>query len=160
MWVKKKRSKHCQMRGWGMQFVRKFWQGKRRFSLARVMAKLDNTWQTAIAIAFLVMNLSTWLRRVFFVFLCPSGKTTLVFGLMIIKIYKWGNSLLQKLIFNSAWITHRSCFWFSITYWASPKYDRIRHDNSLSPSSHNLSWTHRNLFNSSFKAFYKYLISP
>jgi len=32
---------------------------KRRFSLDRVMAKLDNTSQTTIAIAFLVMNLST-----------------------------------------------------------------------------------------------------
>ncbi len=48
-----------------MQFVRKFGQGKHRFSLARVMAKLDNTSQAAIAIAFLVMNLSTLLRRVF-----------------------------------------------------------------------------------------------
>jgi transposase, IS5 family len=38
---------------------------KRRFSLAPVMAKLDNTSQTAIAMAFLVMNLSTLLRRVF-----------------------------------------------------------------------------------------------
>jgi hypothetical protein len=70
--------------------------------VSRVMAKLDNTSQTTIAIAFLVMNLSTWLRRVFCVFLCRSGKTTLVFGLMIIKIYNWGNSLPQKLIFNSA----------------------------------------------------------
>jgi hypothetical protein len=90
------------MRGLGMQFVRKFGQGKRRFSLARVMAKLDNTSQTAIAIAFLVMNLSTWLRRFFCVFLGRSGKTTLVFGLTSVKNYKWGNSLLPKLIFNSA----------------------------------------------------------
>jgi hypothetical protein len=67
------------------------------------MAKLDNTSQTAIAIAFfLVMNLSTRLRRVFCVFLCRSGKTTLVFGLTIVKNYKWGNSLLPKVIFNSA----------------------------------------------------------
>jgi IS5 family transposase len=79
------------MRGLGMQFVRNFGQGKRRFSLARVMAKLDNTSQTTIAIAFLVMNFYTWLRRVFWVFLCRAGKTTLVFGLMIIKNYKCGN---------------------------------------------------------------------
>jgi hypothetical protein len=90
------------MRGLGMQFVRKFGQGKGRFSLDRVMAKLDNTSHTAIAIAFLVMNLFTWLRRVFWVFLCRSGETALVFGLTIIKNYKWGNSLLPKLIFNSA----------------------------------------------------------
>ena len=54
-----------------MQFVRKFGQGKGRFSLDRVMAKLDNTSQTAIAIAFLVMNLSTLLRRVFLCFFMP-----------------------------------------------------------------------------------------
>jgi hypothetical protein len=75
---------------------------KRRFSLDRVMAKLDNTSQTALAIAFLVLNLSTRLRRVFCVFLCRSGKIILVFGLTIVKNYKWGNSLLPKLIFNSA----------------------------------------------------------
>ncbi len=48
----------------------KFGQAKRRFSLARVMTKLAHTSQTAIAITFLVMNLSTWLRRVFCAFLC------------------------------------------------------------------------------------------
>ena len=47
----------------------KFGQGKRRFSLERVMAKLPNTSETAIAITFLVMNLSTALRR-FFVYFC------------------------------------------------------------------------------------------
>jgi transposase, IS5 family len=51
----------------------KFGQGKRRFSLDRIMAKLDNTSQTAIAQTFLVMNLSTWWRRVFCVFLCRTG---------------------------------------------------------------------------------------
>jgi hypothetical protein len=47
----------------------KFGVSKRRFSLNRVMAKLPHTSQTAIAIAFLVMNLSTLLRQ-FFVFFC------------------------------------------------------------------------------------------
>ena len=37
----------------------KFGQAKRRFSLNRVMAKLVQTSLTAIAITFLVMNLST-----------------------------------------------------------------------------------------------------
>ncbi len=45
-------------------------QGKRRFSLNRVMAKLPHTSLTAIAITFLVMNLSTHLSRVFYAFLC------------------------------------------------------------------------------------------
>lgn len=41
----------------------KFGEGKRRFSLNRVMAKLDNTAETTIAITFLVMNLSRLLRQ-------------------------------------------------------------------------------------------------
>jgi transposase, IS5 family len=41
----------------------KFGQAKRRFSLARVMAKLAHTAQTAIAITFLVLNLERWLRQ-------------------------------------------------------------------------------------------------
>ena len=65
----------------------KFGQCKRRFGLNVVMAKLDNTSQTAIAITFLVMNLSTWWRRVFCVFLCRSGKTMSVFGFYISYIY-------------------------------------------------------------------------
>src|SRR4028118_469377 len=48
----------------------KFGQAKRRFSLARVMTKLSHTSETAIAISFLVMNLSTWLLRVVWAFLC------------------------------------------------------------------------------------------
>ncbi len=48
----------------------KFGQAKRRFSLGRVMAKLVNTSETAIAITFLVMNLSTQLSRLFYAFLC------------------------------------------------------------------------------------------
>jgi transposase, IS5 family len=48
----------------------KFGQAKRRFSLGRVMAKLSHTSQTAIAITFLVMNLSTHLSRIFCAFLC------------------------------------------------------------------------------------------
>lgn len=40
------------------QIEGKFGQGKRRFSLARVMAKLATTAQTTIAITFLVMNCS------------------------------------------------------------------------------------------------------
>lgn len=47
----------------------KFGIGKRRFSLNRVMAKLDQTSQTAIAVTFLVMNLSHLLRQVYSPFL-------------------------------------------------------------------------------------------
>jgi len=41
----------------------KFGEAKRRFSLGRVMTKLSGTSQTAIAITFLVMNLSALLRQ-------------------------------------------------------------------------------------------------
>jgi transposase, IS5 family len=43
----------------------KFGEAKRRFSLGRVMTKLSETSKTAIAITFLVMNLSTLLRQFF-----------------------------------------------------------------------------------------------
>lgn len=43
----------------------KFGQGKRRFSLGRVMTKLAHTSETAIAISFLVMNLERLLRQFF-----------------------------------------------------------------------------------------------
>lgn len=58
----------------------KFGVGKRRFSLARVMAKLAPTAETAIAVTFLVMNLEQLLRQFFVVFLavaCPQGLLSL-----------------------------------------------------------------------------------
>lgn len=78
----------------------KFGQGKRRFGLNRVMAKLDNTSGTVIAITFLVMNLATWWRRVFCAFLSLFGKKTPVFGWKIIYNYNWVKSIQKKLIFN------------------------------------------------------------
>ena len=48
----------------------KLGQGKRRFSLDCVMTKLSQTSKTAIAITFLVMNLSTYLSRLLRDFLC------------------------------------------------------------------------------------------
>ena len=48
----------------------KFGEAKRRFSLGRVMAKLDNTSETSIAITFLVMNLSALLPQAFWLFFC------------------------------------------------------------------------------------------
>ena len=46
----------------------KFGQGKRRFMLNRVMAKLASTAETTIAIIFLVMDLGLLLRQLLFVF--------------------------------------------------------------------------------------------
>jgi IS5 family transposase len=56
------------------QIEGKFGQAKRRFGLARVMAKLSNTAQTAIAITFLVINLERLLWDLWVVVLC--GWTT------------------------------------------------------------------------------------
>ena len=66
----------------------KFGIGKRRFSLNRVMAKLDKTSQTAIAITFLVMNLSYLLRQVYSPFLCQFFSSR----------YFWGFKLSQVII--------------------------------------------------------------
>ena len=79
----------------------KFGEGKRRFGFNRIMAKLDNTSQTTIAITFLVMNLSTWWRRVFYVFLYRADQTMAVFGLNIICAYISLKIRQEKLIFNS-----------------------------------------------------------
>ena len=69
----------------------KFGVSKRRFRLNRVMAKLPHTSQTAIAITFLVINLSTLLRQVFCLFLCSQlslhlFRTQLLTPIMIGKI--------------------------------------------------------------------------
>ena len=44
----------------------KFGQGKRRFSLPKIMCKLAETSVSAIAVAFLVLNLEEWLSAVLF----------------------------------------------------------------------------------------------
>ena len=98
-------SKETKKQAWEDERIRnsiegKFGQGKRRFSLNRVMAKLDNTSQTVIAITFLVMNLSTWLRRVFFVLLCQKPKITPIYGSVIIKNYNWTSYTKQKIMFR------------------------------------------------------------
>lgn len=46
----------------------KFGQGKRRFSLSRIMCKLAATSETAIAVTFIVMNLEKWLKSLFCLF--------------------------------------------------------------------------------------------
>lgn len=44
----------------------KFGQGKRRFSLGRIMTKLPETSETVMATIFIVMNLERWLKKLFF----------------------------------------------------------------------------------------------
>jgi hypothetical protein len=44
----------------------KFGQAKRRFSLSKIMCKLSRTSETAIAIAFIVLNIERWLKAILF----------------------------------------------------------------------------------------------
>jgi IS5 family transposase len=68
------------------QIEGKFGQGKRRFSLGRVMAKLSPTAECTIAITFLVMNLERWLQHLLFIFFARlSGRM------------RWREQTMQKL---------------------------------------------------------------
>lgn len=80
----------------------KFGQGKRRFGLNRIMAKLPYTSETAISITFLVMNLSTYLSRVFCAFLCLFFKNDPFLEFNIIPHYRFDVYKQQKLILNLA----------------------------------------------------------
>ncbi len=66
------------------------------------MAKLSHTSQTAIAITFLVMNLSTHLSRVFSAFLCLFFKNRPFLEIGIIERYDFASYRQQKLIFDLA----------------------------------------------------------
>ncbi|NET03697.1 MAG: IS5 family transposase [Symploca sp. SIO2B6] len=64
----------------------KFGISKRRFSLNRVMTKLPHTSQTAIAITFLVMNLSALLRQFFCLFSCFIQNHALFWRQVLIQV--------------------------------------------------------------------------
>ncbi len=81
----------------------KFGEGKRRFSLNRVMAKLSNTSETAIAITFLVMNLSKLLRQFCRLFLCLFPNQTfspISLALRLEKVISMSNLLNKNLCLN------------------------------------------------------------
>ena len=65
----------------------KFGQGKRRFTLNKIMSKLPSSSATTIAIIFLVMNLSTLLRE----FLCLFFVKNLLERFLINKNYSLSN---------------------------------------------------------------------
>ena len=69
----------------------KFGQAKRRFSLARVMAKLASTAETTIAVSFLVMNLQRLLRQVFLALFWFLGRfigATMRFGVGTVRFFE------------------------------------------------------------------------
>jgi transposase, IS5 family len=69
----------------------KFGQGKRRFSLNLVMTKLPHTSETAIAVSFLVINLSTYLWRLLRLFLSIFGKFHIWESYYCMKLFKIQN---------------------------------------------------------------------
>ena len=80
----------------------KFGQGKRRFSLNCVMTKLSHTSKTAIAITFLVMNLSTYLSSLLRAFLCLFFRNLPFLQSDIKNHYSFISVHKQKLIFSSS----------------------------------------------------------
>ena len=82
-------------------------------SLGRVMAKLPHTSLTAIALTFLVMNLSTMLSQLFCVFLCHVFKITSFFASLINKGDFLVNYRQHTLIFFLAWLPLNSSQVFS-----------------------------------------------
>jgi len=59
----------------------KFGQGKRRFTLGRIMSKLAATSETTISLIFLVMNIERWLKEVLFLlFLSTQSRLKDLFG--------------------------------------------------------------------------------
>lgn len=66
----------------------KFGQGKRRYSLNRIMTKLSCTSETAIMISFLAMNLKRWLTTFVFLFF---QRTRAVFSILrpVLPKYIW-----------------------------------------------------------------------
>ncbi|MCT7992169.1 IS5 family transposase [Laspinema olomoucense] len=80
----------------------KFGQGKRRFSLNRVMAKLANTSETSINLTFLVLNLVKLLRQFYCLFLCQFFQTIIILYRSINFSYTWNNP--SKALFIGAGI--------------------------------------------------------
>ena len=62
-------------------------RAKRGFSLEKVMTKLSETSTTAIAITFLVINLSTLLKEAFSLFLYFFAEKTVFVVCLIISAY-------------------------------------------------------------------------
>ena len=96
---------------------------KRNGGLAerRVMAKLPDTAQTAIAIAFLVMNLSKMFRQIFWVFFGQFGALATFGGWRIKKSNRWVNEREKSLLFSTTSLVSSSLCSFWVTFSASPR---------------------------------------
>jgi hypothetical protein len=70
----------------------KFGQGKRRFSLNRVMTKRPNTSENSIHLTFLLMKLVKLLRQFYCLFLCQFFAQLGIFPHQINRVYEKNNS--------------------------------------------------------------------
>ena len=84
----------------------KFGQGKRRFRLNLVMAKLSQTSETVIAISFLVMNLVNLLRQVKSLFLSQFLPRISCFLKRIIFLYQEINYSQPKINYSQPKLNH------------------------------------------------------
>ena len=85
--IKNRKNKHRSDERLRNHIEGKFGQAKREFSLGKVMAKLSKTSATAIAITFLVINLSNLLKEAFSLFLYFFGEKTVFAVCLIISNY-------------------------------------------------------------------------
>jgi len=88
----------------------------------RVMAKLPDTAQTAIAIAFLVMNLSKMFRQILWVFFGQFGALATFGWWRIKKSNRWVNEREKILLFSTTSLVSSSLCSFWVTFSASPIY--------------------------------------
>lgn len=62
-------------------FEGKFGQANRRFSLSKIMCKLAQTSEAAIAVTFIVLNIERWLKAIiFYRFLCRKSQRFIDIG--------------------------------------------------------------------------------
>ncbi len=87
----------------------------------RVMAKLPHTSQTAIAITFLVMNLSSLLRQGKGIFFGLQTLSTPFLGATINSGYNWGNCQEEKLIISQG-LNNYLIHWLSKSDFFSKPY--------------------------------------
>lgn len=86
------------------------------------MAKLPDTGQTAIAIAFLVMNLSKMFKQIFWVFFGQFGAIATFGGWRIKKSSRWVNELEKSLLFSTTSFISEFILLFLLGYFFSKLY--------------------------------------
>lgn len=79
----------------------KFGEGKRRYGLNRIMAKLPQTSETVIAMSFLVMNLAYLYRQVLLIFLCLFSGIQSFWRIVISNPYLYVRQNQEKVILLS-----------------------------------------------------------